>query len=35
LEGYKKEYSSFWRDKLGSTDFDLAESTTFDYEEED
>jgi hypothetical protein len=35
LETYKKDYSSFWRDKLGVSEFDLSESTTYDYEEED
>ena len=35
LETYKKEHSNFWKEKLGVSDFDLAESTTYDYEEED
>lgn len=27
LENYKKEYSSFWKEKLGGGDFELTEST--------
>ena len=35
LESYKKEYSSFWKEKLGGLDFELSESTTLDYDNED
>ncbi len=35
LEQYKKEYSDFWNQKLGSGDFELKESVVFEDDEED
>lgn len=35
LEQYKKEYSDFWKQKLGGGDFELKESVVFDEEDED
>jgi hypothetical protein len=35
LELYKKEYSNFWKEKLGGGDFELSESTTVDCDDED